>query len=31
VLHDRSVTLDEAELLRAVAHNFDIPLPPLAD
>jgi Zn-dependent protease with chaperone function len=31
VLHDRSVTLDEAELLRAVAHNFDTPLPPLAE
>jgi Zn-dependent protease with chaperone function len=28
VLHDKKVTVEEAELLRGVAYAFDIPLPP---
>ena len=28
VLHDKKVTVEEAELLRAVAYALDIPLPP---
>jgi hypothetical protein len=31
VLHDERVTLDEAELVRAVAYALDIPLPPFLD
>jgi Zn-dependent protease with chaperone function len=31
VLHDKHVTLKEAELLRAVAYALDIPLPPLLE
>ena len=30
-LHDERVTLEEAELLRAVAYALDIPLPPFLD
>ena len=31
VLHDERVTLEEAELVRAVAYALDIPLPPFLD
>jgi Zn-dependent protease with chaperone function len=31
VLHDQKVTAKEAELLRAVAYSFDIPLPPFIE
>jgi hypothetical protein len=31
VLHDKHVTLKEAELLRAVAYALDIPLPPFLE
>ena len=31
VLHDKKVTANEAELLRAVAYSFDIPLPPFLE
>jgi Zn-dependent protease with chaperone function len=31
VLHDEHVTLEEAELVRAVAYALDIPLPPFLD
>jgi Zn-dependent protease with chaperone function len=31
VLHDEKVTLEEAELVRAVAYALDIPLPPFLD
>jgi Zn-dependent protease with chaperone function len=31
VLHDRKVTVEEAELLRAVAYALDIPLPPFLE
>ncbi len=31
VLHDGHVTLEEAELLRAVAYALDVPLPPFLD
>ncbi|MGD8880900.1 MAG: M48 family metallopeptidase [Desulfobacterales bacterium] len=31
VMHDQTVTANEAELLRAVAYSFDIPLPPFIE
>ena len=31
VLHDKKVTVEEAELLRAVAYAIDIPLPPFLE
>jgi Zn-dependent protease with chaperone function len=31
VLHDKKVTVEEAELLRAVAYALDIPLPPFLE
>lgn len=31
VLHDKKVTIHEAELLRAIAYSMDIPLPPFVD
>jgi Zn-dependent protease with chaperone function len=31
VLHDERVTLEEAELVRAVAYTLDVPLPPFLD
>jgi hypothetical protein len=31
VLHDQKVTIEEAELLRAVAYALDIPLPPFLE
>ena len=31
VLHDRKVTVEESELLRAVAYALDIPLPPFLE
>ena len=31
VLHDKKVTVEEAELLRAVAYAFNIPLPPFLE
>ena len=31
VLHDEKVTLEEAELVRAVAYALDIPLPPFLE
>jgi hypothetical protein len=31
VLHDQKVTVNEIELLRAVAYSFDIPLPPFIE
>jgi hypothetical protein len=31
VLHDKKVTANEAELLRAVAYSFDVPLPPFIE
>ena len=31
VLHDQKVTVEEAELLRAVAYALDIPLPPFLE
>jgi Zn-dependent protease with chaperone function len=31
VLHDKKVAVEEAELLRAVAYAFDIPLPPFLE
>ena len=31
VLHDEKVTLEETELVRAVAYTLDIPLPPLLE
>jgi hypothetical protein len=31
VLHDQKVTANEAEILRALAYSFDIPLPPFIE